>query len=85
MILADSLMALVLDFLLMETANSSSDLMLKSEVVFFIFLFSHIYSRPVAKRIVDDRRKGSSAASSSLRDLTSVSWWSYDLTHLSRA
>ena len=45
-----SLMLVSLDFLLMETAASSSALIMKSVVCFFNFLFSQIILRPVASR-----------------------------------
>ena len=72
MILDASFTLLSLDLLLMEIEDSSSALMLYIAVLFLTFLFSQISSSPEDKMEIDARRKGSSALSSTLRDLTSV-------------
>ena len=69
---AASLTFLSLDFLLMEMAASSSALMLYKAVVFLLFLFSPISLSPEDNIEMEARRKGSSALSSTLSDLTSV-------------
>ena len=56
-----------LDLLLMEIAVSNSVLIENKEVFFFIFLFSQMNYKPMAKMDVEASKKGSSATSSSLR------------------
>ena len=69
---AVSLICRNLDLLLMEIAVSNSALIENSEVFFFIFLFSHMNSSPMAKMDVEASKKGSSATSSSLRTFASL-------------
>ena len=66
----DSLSLLRLDLLLIEIAVSSSALMENKAVLFLTFLFFHISSSPEDRREMEAKRKGSSAVSSNLGDLT---------------
>ena len=72
MISAVSLTFLSLDFLLIVTEFSNSALIMYNAVLFLNLRFSQISPSPEASREVQARRKGSSAESSSLKDLTTV-------------
>ena len=85
MMSADSLSFLRLDLLLMEIEASSSALMANSAVLFLVFRFSQISSSPEDRREMDANRKGSSAVSSSLKDLAFERSLLYDCTQLSKA
>ena len=68
----DSLTFLRLDLLLIEIEVSNSALMVYRLVLFLLFLFCQISSRPDDSREIYARRKGSSEVSSTLSDLSYV-------------
>ena len=74
MISPASLIFRFLDLLLMDTAFSSSDLIINIVVIFLCCLLAQMISKPVERMVMVARENTSSALSSSVSAFSGVSW-----------
>ena len=73
---AASLIFLFLDLLLIETAHSSSDLIMYKDVAFFTNLLAQIVSSPVVMIVMVAKLKTSSVLSCNVNIDSAVRFWS---------